>query len=301
MKFTLLVIFVVLTKISFGSLVESNSIFQINSENAQYSLISIPKTKYTPGLGETIIIDNKTQKQIWKIGEYLNYGYRIYLSNDGMNIILLNHFLYVDSIPLNPLIIRQISFNGNSNSFTFKELFNRELERSNDIMPAISRFFKAGDSLTLLTLDDSKVVIDLKTFNKSNPSKANEFDIEKSNNETRENLFIEIESQEILLDIKRTSFFDELLKELKRYYDVNEITEKENHEVAIYLTLNVVNGHVEIWECAVAIKSSQSSIGYKIDDEVRQKVEDYLKSLSYDTESPFDTSNWIYTLKYFLK
>lgn len=301
MKFTLLVIFVVLAKISFGSLVESNSIFQINSENAQYSLISIPKTKYTPELGETIIIDNKTQKQIWKIDEYLNYGYRIYLSNDGMSIILLNHFLYVDSIPLNPLIIRQISCKGNSNSFTFKELFNRELERSNDIMPAISGFFKAGDSLTLLTLDDIKVVIDLKTFNKSNPSKANEFDIEKSNNETSENLFIEIESQEILLHKKRTSFFDELLKELKRYYDVNEITDKENLEVAIYLTLNVVNGHVEIWECDVAIKSSQSSIGYKIDDEVKQKVEDYLKSLSYDSEIPFDASNWIYTLKYYLK
>lgn len=301
MKFTLLVIFVALTKISFGSLVESNTMFRINSENAQYSLISIPKTKFTPRLGETIIIDNKTQKQLWKIDEYLNYRYRIYLSNDGMSIILLDHFIYVDSIPSNPLIIRHISINGNGHSFTFKELFNRELERNNDIMPAISGFYKVGDSLTLLTLDDSKVVIDLNTFNKSTPSKANEFDIEKSINENRQNQFVDIDSQEIRIDKKRTSFFEELLKELKKHYDVTELTDKENLEVAIFITLKITNGEVEIWDCAVAIKTSQSSIGYKVDDEVRQKVEARLKSLSYVTESPYDASSWIYTLNYYLK
>lgn len=301
MKFALSLLFVVLTKISFCTLIKSNSTFRINSENALYSLISIPKTKFDPGVGETIIIDNKTQKLIWKIDEYLNDGYRIYLSNDGMNIFLLNDFLYMDYIPSNPIIIQKISCSDIRKSYTYKELFDNELKRTNDIMPAISGFFKTGDSLTILSLDDTKVVIDLKTFNKSNQSKAKKIDIEKSNNETKRNEFIELESQEIRLQNKNTSFFDELLKELKRYYDVNETTDKENFEVAIYLTLNVVNGHVEIWESDVAIKSTQSSFGYKIDDEVRQKVEDYLKSLLYDTENPFNASNWIYTLKYYLK
>jgi len=298
MKIIAILLMIIYPLIANSTLHFPNSIYKVESENGLYALISIPQNLYGGNQGETIIINNQTKEQIWNIKEYIKPGTKFILSNNGEYFYTLNIYSYVNQKSESPTIFRFFSINGIYKTYDYEQLFGYKLEKDIGISTPILGYYINDRAITLLSEKNEKTSIDLSNFSLSNKKRVRKNDLKKIQKIDQNNIFKELKTQELKLENPNTIFFDEILKEISKYYDVKELSDKESLEVAFYLTINLKNGKAEVLNCEIIYKKSQ---GYEFDKSVSNDISKFIESLSFKKINPYNSDTWMYTINYYLK
>jgi hypothetical protein len=286
-------------KIAICSMQMPNSLFKIDSENKLFSLISIPETMYKSEIGETIVINNKEKKQVWRINEYLDSKKKIYLSNDGDFLFIVNDLKWFNSFSENPTVLRILSKDGKEKTFTYFDLFGYYNTQNNEFSSTIAGFYLESYHVTLFSNKEEKVTVNMLDFTQSKKAKLKQFDLQKAKMNTFENRFSNIAfSSDPILANSATPFMDTVLFKLKTFFQIDSYTEKSNMKVALYLSYKVSNGSANVWNCDIVIKNDS---GFFMQEQKSEEIRQFIESLTFENKNPFDANNWIYSKTVYLK
>ena len=268
------------------------------SENGKFYFKSIPFYNYDQtDFGKTLVYDNTTKKQLYKIDNYLPT--ESFISNTGRTLVTTTYWMWGHSNFKDQKLI-EIFINGKS---TAKYYINDLVTNKSKLQPTVShtlwysKIFAINDTLFIVTLENKVVSIELTTGKitkkaKYNNSKREYFD---KFPEPKTIYYTDIEYPDgyIFPDLISGEKFHESLisslgkTEVKEYKDCK-------YYIMVYGTIDK-SGDCEIFML-------RTSVNNKEDKDWEKQVSDWITKQKYKTDLiPQNCDKWVFQEYFYLK